>query len=267
MYSVAQANAIFGIQNSTKQINKYTEQLNTGLRINRAADDASGMAIANQLKSQANGLGQAIRNTNDGISLMNIADSALQEYSDILQQIRDKASQAVSDSNSDDSRAALKADIDALVASAQKISTQTQYNGITLLDGTFTDKKFQTGAYSGQTTTVTIDSAQVADLGIDALAVDTSDNASTSLTSIDAAIKSLDKIRSGIGSTTQGFESRVRNMTTTKVNVESAEGQIRNADEAEARAQVDNWNIRNQAATFAYQMAQQTQQNLLRLFQ
>lgn len=267
MFNVSQANAIYGINNSQNQMQKLLEQLQTGKRINRAADDSSGMAIANQLSSQAHGLGQAIRNANDAIGLTNIADGGLQEYSDILIKIRDKASQAVSDSNSADSRAALKADIDALVASAEKIATNTSFNGINLLDGTFTGKKFQTGAYSGQTTDISISSTKTADLGINSLDVSDATNASTSLTSIDAAIKSLDTIRSSIGSVTQGLESRVRNMTTTKVNIETAESNIRNVDEAQARADLDKWNVRNQAATFAFSMASQTQQNILRLFQ
>jgi flagellin len=267
MFSISQANSIFGINNSNQKMDELNHQLETGKRINRAADDASGLAIANQLKLQSDGLGQAIRNTNDGISLMNIADGGLEEYKDILFEIRDKASQAVSDSNSDDSRAALKADIDALVASAEKIATQTQYNGINLLDGTFTDKKFQTGAYSGQTTSVSIDSTKTADLGIDALDVSDSDKASDALTSIDAAIKTLDGVRSGIGSTTQGFESRIRNMEVTKLNVQSAESQIRDVDVAQAKADLDKWNVQNQAAMFTFSMASKQQQNILRLFQ
>jgi len=269
MYSVSMANAIYGINNSTKQMGILTEQLNTGKRINKAADDASGLAIANQLRSQHEGLSQAIRNSNDAISLTNIADGALQEYTDILMQAREKASQAVSDSNSQESRDALEADVKELLQSADEIATQTSFNGINLLDGTFTDKKFQTGAYSGQTTSISIDSVKIADLSIADSDIDltTGSGAESALTSLDTALKTLDKIRSGIGSVTQGLESRVRNMETTKTNIMSAESNIRDVDEAQARADLDKWNIRNQAATFAFQMSQQTQQNILRLFQ
>jgi len=269
MFSVSQANAIYGINNANKQMEDLNLQLMTGKRINKAADDASGMAIANQLKSQANGLGQAIKNSNEAISLTNIADGALEEYTNILMQARDKASQAISDSNSDESRAALEADVKALMESADRIAKQTQYNGITLLDGTFTNKVFQTGAYSGQTTSISIDNVDTATLGIDDASLDltTSSGAADALDSIDAAMKTLDGVRSSIGSVTQGLESRVRNMTTTQTNVLSAESTIRDVDEAQARADLDQWNIRSQAATFAYQMSQQTQQNILRLFQ
>lgn len=212
---------------------------------------------------------QAIRNTNDAIGLTNIADSALQEYTDILMEARDKASQAVSDTNSVESRAALEADVKALMESADVIAKQTSYNGINLLDGSFTSKSFQTGAYSGQTTSMSIANTDIATLNIADGDLDLTSSAggTAAMVSIDAALKSLDGIRSGIGSTTQGLESRVRNMTTTSVNIKSAEDNIRGVDEAQARAELDQWNIKSQAATFAFSMAAQTQQNVLRLFQ
>lgn len=267
MFNISQANAIYGINNSNTQMSKLFEQLQTGNRINKAADDASGLAIANQLKSQHQGLSQAIRNANDAIGLTNIADSALQEYTDIILQARDKASQAISDSNSVESRAALQADVTELMKSANEIATQTSFNGIKLLDGTFTNKVFQTGAYSGQTTSISIANSDTTALGINALDLTSSASADTALTALDAAMKTLDGIRSGIGSVTQGMESRVRNMETTKVNIMAAEENIRGVDEAQARAELDDWNIKNQAATFAFSMSAQTQQNILRLFQ
>lgn len=269
MFNISQANAIFSINNSNSQMSKLTHQLETGKRINRAADDSSGLAIANQLLAQHQGLGQAIRNSNEAISLTNIADSALEEYTNILMKARDKASEAISDSNSTESRNALEADVKALMESADVIAKQTEFNGIKLLDGTFTNKVFQTGAYSGQTTTISIANADTATLNIDDASLDltTSAGADSALQNIDAAIKTLDGIRSGIGSVTQGLESRVRNMQNTQLNVKAAESNIRDVDEAQARADLDTWTIRNQASTFAFQMAQQTQQNILRLFQ
>jgi len=269
MFSVSMENAIYGINNSTDQMSNLTLQLQTGKRINSAKDDASGLAIANQLRSQHEGLGQAIRNINEAVSLTNTADGALEEYTNILMQAREKASQAVSDSNSDESRAALEADVKELMKSADEIAKQTSFNGIKLLDGTFTDKKFQTGAYAGQTTSITIDNVDTATLGIDDASIDltTGTGAEAALTSIDAAMKTLDGVRSSIGSVTQGLESRLRNNTTTQINVQKSESNIRNVDEAQARADLAKWDIRNQAATFAFQMSQRTQSNILRLFQ
>lgn len=267
--NISQQSAIFGINNSNAKMGKLMEQLQTGFRINRAADDSSGLAIANQLQVQHQGLSQAIKNSNDAIGLTNIADGALQEYTEILMKARDKASQAVSDSNSTESRAALEADVKSLLDSADVIAKQTSFNGIKLLDGTFTAKTFQTGAYSGQTTSISIANTDIATLGLADASVDltTGAGAATAMTSIDAALKTLDGVRSGIGSVTQGLESKVRNMETTKINIQSAEKNIRGVDEAQARADLDTWNIRNQAATFAFSMASQTQQNILRLFQ
>ncbi len=269
MFNVSQANAIFGINNANSNMTSLLEQLQTGNRINKASDDASGMAIANQLRSQHQGLDQAIRNSNDAIGLTNIADGALQEYTEILMEARDKASQAVSDTNSVESRAALEEEVKALMESADVIAKQTSFNGINLLDGTFTNKSFQTGAYSGQTTSMSIDNADIATLGIADGDIDltTGAGATTAMTDIDAAMKTLDGIRSSIGSTTNGLESRVRNMETTKVNIQSAEDNIRGVDEAQARAELDEWNIKSQAATFAFSMSAQVQQNILRLFQ
>jgi flagellin len=268
MFNVSQANAIFGINNANKQMSILTHQLETGKKINSSKDDASGLSIANQLKSQHQGLSQAIKNSNDAISLTTIADGALQEYTDILLLARDKASQAVSDSNSVESRAALEADVKALMESADEIAKQTSFNGINLLDGTFTAKKFQTGAYSGQTTSISIANVDNATLGIDDASIDltSSAGAATALTDIDAALKTLDGVRSGIGSVSQGLESRIRNMETTKVNIQSAESTIMDVDEAQARADLDQWSIRSQASMFAFQMAQQTQQSILSLF-
>jgi flagellin len=227
------------------------------------------MAIANQLRAQHQGLGQAIRNSNEAISLTNIADGALQEYTDILLEARDKASQAISDSNSTESRAALEADVKALLEQADKIAKQTEFNGISLLDGTFSNKQFQTGANSGQTTSITINNADIATLGLDDASVDltTSAGASTALTDIDAALKTLDGIRSGIGSVTSALESGVRNKQVTQQNLQSAESNIRDVDEAAAKAELDYMSVRNQASIFAFQMASQQQQNILRLFQ
>jgi len=267
MFSVSQANAIYGINNSMNEMNKLNHQLETGKRINKAADDSSGMAIANQLRAEYEGLSQAVRNSKDAINLTNIADGALQEYTDILMQIKEKSLQAVSDSNSSESREAIQNDINELIKSAENIATSTSFNGINLLDGTFTDKVFQTGAHSGNTTKITIDSVKTSDLGIDALDVSDSTNASAAVDSIEAAIKSLDGIRSSIGSVTNGLESKIRNMDNTIINLQEAESTIRDVDEAQARADLDKWNVRNQAAMFSFQMASNQQQNILRLFQ
>ena len=127
------------------------QKLSSGLRINSAKDDASGMAIADSLRSQANALGQAIRNTNDGMGIIQIADKAMDEQVKILDTIKTKATQAAQDGQTTTTRTAIQADINRLIESLDNIAQTTSYNGLNLLAGSFTNKEFQVGAYSNQT--------------------------------------------------------------------------------------------------------------------
>jgi len=141
------------------------EKLSSGLRINRAADDASGMAIADSLKSQALGLGQAIRNANDGISMVQTADGALEESINIVNTIKTKAIQAAQDGQTTESRKAIQADISKLMEELDTIAKTTSFNNQKLLSGNFTDKKFQVGAYSGETVNISIGSSESTKIG------------------------------------------------------------------------------------------------------
>lgn len=127
------------------------QKLSSGLRINSAKDDASGMAIADSLRSQASALGQAIRNTNDGMAIIQIADKAMDEQVKILDTIKTKATQAAQDGQTETTRKAIQADINRLIESMDNIAATTSYNGLSLLAGGFTNKEFQVGAYSNQT--------------------------------------------------------------------------------------------------------------------
>jgi len=164
--NVAAMNAHVNSLNNNRELDKSLAALSSGLRINKAADDASGLAIANQLKSQSTGLGQAIRNANDGINLAQTADGALEEYTNILNTVRTKSIQAASDGQTDDSRKAIQADIDKLLEEAQNIASSTSFNGQKLLSGAFSDKKFQVGAYSNETVSLNISDARINKVGL-----------------------------------------------------------------------------------------------------
>lgn len=151
-------------------LGKSLERLSSGLRINRAADDASGMTIADSLRAQATGLGQAMRNAGDAISLVQVADGALEESINIVTTIRTKAIQAASDGQNAASRAAIQADIGKLLEEMNIIADTTAFNGQILLKGDFTNKSFQIGAYANQTVSVSIDSAAASQVGRLALA-------------------------------------------------------------------------------------------------
>ncbi|MDG4474790.1 flagellin N-terminal helical domain-containing protein [Thiovibrio frasassiensis] len=165
-------------------LSKSLERLSSGLRINRAADDASGMTIADSLRAQATGLGQAMRNAGDAISLVQVADGALEESINIVTTIRTKAIQAASDGQNTVSRAAIQADVNKLLEEMNIIADTTAFNGQTLLKGNFTNKSFQVGAYANQTVSVSIDNADASHVG--RLATINTTTTQTNLKSLDS---------------------------------------------------------------------------------
>jgi len=159
--NIGAMNAHRNAQQTNLGLDKSLNSLSSGLRINKAADDASGMAIANTLRQQSQGLGQAISNANDAIGVTQTADGALDEYSKIVDTIRTKAIQAASDGQTLDSRIKIQADIDRLTEEAQNIASTTSFNGQTLLNGGYENKSFHIGAYSGETVKLSIEDTQV----------------------------------------------------------------------------------------------------------
>ena len=143
-------------------LDKSLNALSSGLRINKAADDASGLAIANSLRQQSQGLGQAVNNANDGIGVTQTADGALDEYTKIIDTVRTKSIQAASDGQTLDSRKKIQSDIDRLLEEAQNIATTTSFNGQTLLNGGYQNKSFHIGAYAGETVKLSIGDTQTA---------------------------------------------------------------------------------------------------------
>ncbi|MBL0703141.1 MAG: flagellin B, partial [Sulfurospirillum sp.] len=145
---------------NNRSLNGSLEKLSSGLRINKAADDASGMVIANSLRSQANSLGQAVANANDAIGLIQTADKAMDEQIKILDTIKTKAIQAASDGQTDQSREAIQNDVNRLIEQLDNIAKTTSFNGQVLLSGKFTNKEFQIGAFSNQTVKTSIGNTQ-----------------------------------------------------------------------------------------------------------
>ena len=163
--NIGAMNAHMNAQKTNIGLDKSLQALSSGLRINKAADDASGMTIADSLRSQSKGLGQAIANANDGIGVVQTADGALDEYIGIVNTIRTKAIQAASDGQTSETRAAIQEDINRLLQEAQNIAATTSFNGQTLLNGAFDNKAFHIGAYSGETVNISIGNAQTTAIG------------------------------------------------------------------------------------------------------
>ncbi|SDT85688.1 flagellin N-terminal helical domain-containing protein [Desulfobacula phenolica] len=163
--NVASLNAHKNMIKTDNSLSSALEKLSSGLRINKAADDASGMAIADSLRSQSLGLGQAIRNGNDGISIVQTADAALEESINIVNTIKQKSIQSAQDGQTTESRKAIQADISKLTEELDTIAKTTAFNNQKLLSGNFTDKKFQIGAYAGETVDISIQSTEATKIG------------------------------------------------------------------------------------------------------
>jgi flagellin len=163
--NVAALNAHKNMIKTDNKLSGSLERLSSGLRINKAADDASGMSIADSLRSQSMGLGQAIKNANDGINIVQTADAALDESINIINTIKTKSIQAAQDGQTTDSRKAIQSDVSKLMEELDMIANTTSFNNQKLLSGNFTDKKFQIGAYSGETVNLSIGASQSSKIG------------------------------------------------------------------------------------------------------
>ncbi|MCB2181105.1 MAG: flagellin [Desulfobulbaceae bacterium] len=244
------------LKDSQKALTESLSRFSAGKRITKAADDASGMAIANALESQVRGYGQAIRNATDAIAIGQIADGALGESSNLIMDIRTKALQAANGSQSLESRQALQADIDKNLVTLNEIAQNTSYNGQKLLSGQFSDKSFQVGASAGETIGLSIDSAETASLGgetgtLSDINVLSAEGAQDAVAIADAALSELNLIRSDIGSTQNQLSSTIENLSLTRVNVASAQSQIEDLDFAEESINFNKMQILNKARIFA----------------
>jgi flagellin len=257
------------------ELDKSLNALSSGLRINRSADDASGLAIANKLSAQSAGLGQAIRNANDGIGLQQTADGALEEYGNILQRVRVLSIQSSNDTQDTTSRGHIQKEVKALLEEAKDINDTTKFNGVTILNGTGGENNdgsfvFHVGAYSGETQTTVLGTNSVTAITGASIAsnrVDTRTEAEKTVARMDASIARLDERRAIIGAAQNKLESTVRNISVTQVNVTSAESQIRDVDFAAESANFSKHNILAQSGSYAMSQANAVQQNVMRLLQ
>ena len=248
-------------------LDKSLNALSSGLRITKAADDSAGLAIANKLSAQSNGLGQAIRNANDGIGLIQTADGALDEYTNILNRVRTLAVQGANDTQDSDSRSFIGKEMLRLQSELNHIADETKFNGKALLSGTVT-YNFQVGAYRGETTATVISDVNTAVVFANQIAGLTSQaSAATIISMMDSAIGNIDTLRASLGAAQNQLESTVRNISVTQVNVKAAESQIRDVDFAAESATFAKHNILAQSGSYAMSQANAVQQNVLRLLQ
>ena len=256
-------------------LDKSLNALSSGLRINKAADDAAGLSIANKLSAQSQGLGQAIRNSNDGIGMIQTADGALEEYGNIMKRVRVLAIQAANDTQDTSSRGYIQLEINALMEEAEDIADTTKFNGVKLLNGTGGTAAngtfiFHTGAYSTETQSVAIGDTQVTSMvaaTTTSYTVTSQATAEVTIATMEAAIATIDGKRAVLGAAQNKLESTVRNISVTQVNVAAAESQIRDVDFAAESATFAKHNILAQSGSYAMSQANAVQQNVLKLLQ
>ncbi len=239
-------------------------RLSSGLRIATAADDAAGMGISERMRSQIRGLGQAGRNAQDGISMANTAEGALNEVSNNLVRMRELALQASNGTVSTDDQAIIDVEFQALVEEIDRIAGNTEFNGISLLNAGG-DIDIQVGLDSGDTITIAENDVTAATLAIDTLDTTDATNASAALASIDTAINSVSTARGNLGAATNRLSSSFRSIQNTREGLSAAESRIRDVDVAMETADLTRNTILQQAAVSVLGQANVQPQLALRL--
>jgi flagellin len=242
------------------------ERLSSGKRINGAKDDAAGLSITTRMDAKVRGLNQAVRNSNDGISLAQTAEGAAGEVSNILVRMRELAVQSANGTSTTEDRAAIQLEVDALIAQVDDISTRTDFNGTSLLDGT-ANIDIQTGVDSGETVNITIADLRSAALGIGTVDLSTSAGASAALTALDTAIETVSSERANLGAQQNRLDATVNNLTSTVTNLTESSSRIKDADFSVESTKLASAQILSQASTAMLAQANQSQQGVLSLLQ
>jgi len=252
---------------TTTGLQKSTEKLSSGYKINRAADDAAGLSISEKMRNQIRGLNKAASNAQDGISLVQTAEGALNEVHSMLQRISELAVQASSDINATADRTAVNDEITQLTTEIDRVASTTQFNKMNILDGTFKDKSIQVGANAGENIAISIDNMNCATLGMTNAGVDSYTNANTTLTNAQNAITSLSSKRSALGAIQNRLEHTYDNLNNISENTQAAESRIRDTDMASEMVSYSKNNILQQAGQSMLAQANQANQGVLSLLQ
>jgi flagellin len=268
--NVSALNAQRQLQSTSTSLNTSFERLSSGFRINSAKDDAAGLQIVDRMTSQIQGLDQAVRNANDGISLSQTIEGALQETTNALQRIRVLAIQSQNGINSSSDRGALQKEVSALKVEMSRVSTTTQFGGVNVLDGSFSSA-FLVGANAGQTINVNVSRPNgfgtLGLFGSATLSIATPGDASRALTQIDTAIEIINGKRADLGAVQNRFQSTIRNLSNISENVSAARSQIRDTDFAKETSELTRAQIIQQASTTILSQANQRPQAALSLLQ
>jgi len=252
---------------NNRALSKAMEQLSTGKRINTAADDAAGLAISNKMTSQIRGLTQGVRNAN-AISMIQTAEGATNEVTNMLQRMRELAVQAANGSYSDGDRTALQSEFSELQAEITRIASNTEWNGTKITDGSLTAVTFQVGANSSQTITVTfkdIDGMTGMTTAVVSATISTVAVANSAISAVDTALSAIDSFRSDMGAKINRLTYAADNLTNVITNTGASRSRILDADYAKTATDLARTQIIQQAATAMLAQANQEPQNVLSL--
>jgi flagellin len=264
-HNIPSMNTYSNLTKANNAMSKSLEKLSSGLRINRAGDDAAGLAISEKMRGQISGLTQASRNAQDGISLIQTAEGALTETHSMLNRMRELAVQSANDSNTTADRAQIQLEVEELEKEINRIADQTQFNTRTLLSGGATGITFHIGANSSQTMSVSISSMTASGLGLSGITMSAQASAETAITNIDAAVKTVSDQRAALGAVQNRLEHTINNLTATNENITAAESRIRDVDMASEMVNYTKQNILAQASTAMLAQANQMPQSVLQL--
>jgi len=255
---------------NTTSAGKSMEKLSSGLRINRAGDDAAGLSISEKMRGQIRGLDQASSNAQNGISMIQTAEGALNETQAILQRMRELATQAANDTNVSVDRSAISTELKSLSSEIDRIAKSTQFNEQNLLDGTFTGKQLQIGANAATTTnglslSVSVNNMSASSLSVNSVDVTSHTNATKAISTINTAIKTVSAERSKLGALQNRLEHTISNLDNASENLQAAESRVRDVDMAKEMMNFSKNNILQQAAQAMLAQANQQPQGVLQL--
>ena len=254
---------------NNRSLGKAMEQLSTGKRINAASDDAAGLAIANRMTAQIKALDQSVRNANDGISMMQTAEGATKEITNMLQRMRELSVQAANDSYSATDRTAIAAEVTQLTSEVTRVATNTQWNGMAILGGAaaYSSMTFQVGTEGDATSAITVgfSGMSAGALTVTGLSFTTSVFAQASIELLDTAITAVDTFRSGLGARINRLTSAADNLANVQLNTSASRSQIEDTDYAKATTELAKTQIIQQAASAMLAQANQAPQSVLSL--
>lgn len=266
-HNIAALNTHRNLGANNAAASKNLEKLSSGYKINRAGDDAAGLAISEKMRGQINGLNMASKNANDGISLIQTAEGALNETHAILQRMRELAVQSANDTNVTSDRKDLQKEVNALSEEITRIATDTEFNTQKLLNGSFKDKVFHIGANKGQKIDLTITTMSAGKLGVSKISISSQTGANDAIKTINDALATVSGQRSDLGAVQNRLEHTINNLGATSENLTAAESRIRDTDMAAEMMAFTKNNILSQAAQSMLAQANQQPQGVLSLLQ